>query len=52
MDPVQYKKLLAEEKERELQMQQMLQECGYDGGEFGGGEVDPEMAELEAELKR
>jgi hypothetical protein len=30
----------------------MLKECGVDGGEFGYGEVDPEMAELEAELKR
>ena len=52
MDPVQYKKLLAEEKERERQMQQMLKEYGGDVGELGGGEVDPEMAELEAELKR
>jgi hypothetical protein len=33
-------------------MELMLKEYGGDVGEFGGGEVDPEMAELEAELKR
>ncbi len=52
MDPVQYKKLIAEEKERERQMQEMMKEIGVDVGEFGVGEVDPEMAELEAALKR
>jgi len=30
-------------------MKEMLKEYG---GDVGGGEVDPEMAELEAELKR
>jgi len=33
-------------------MELMLKEYGGDVGELGGGEVDPEMAELEAELKR